>query len=765
MREANANAVRISRRRVVSPDLQGLRRAVAYTRDGEEDPNRGDSSPRMVADAIVSDLRRAVETLAGVCDGASTQDGQGFNRFDSEFGHSLARANNWTPKQARAAWKMTRKYRRQLEAVGIDWNAIPAPPRPEAVERIAAEAAEKRTPQPFVIVERVGEAVTVRFDVDEIQHRGMKIGVQLSSLSGALKSRCPTNRRFDRETGLWTVETTVENLEGLIAFVESFADGSAISPRALRSMLAQARNEVRKIEEKAETLRSLSGAADSEFEVQGLGGTLRPFQRAGVAYATRCAIPGRVIIADEPGLGKTIEALATLQSFGSFPALVVCPANAVQMWQAKAREWLPGKRVERVSVNAEIFPDADVYVINYDVLFVAKGRRGAGRKKGGSDNSVSLRPALRTLADRIGAVVFDESHYLKNPKALRTKAARKLAKNAAVRLLLTGTPAKSRPIELVPQLEILGVFKTLFQSWHHYATRYCGAYRTRYGWDVRGATNTQELHEVLTGSCYIRRRKNDVVGELPPKQRATIQLPVTNLAEYRAAHDDIVRYVGEEAERDAEFRQSIAHLEPDERRRKTAEYRASKEKKAKLAESLVRLGKLKRIAARGKLDAATAWLRDFIESGEKIVVFAYHRDVIEDVASAFGDAAVTITGDNSAVAGDIEKRFQEDESVRILVGQIQAAGVALTLTAASNVAFVELGKTSTDHDQAEDRCHRIGQRDSVTAWYLLAEGTIEVDVAELMDERRAVTDSIHDGREGASGRGIMQALLQRISAA
>ena len=182
-----------------------------------------------------------------------------------------------------------------------------------------------------------------------------------------------------------------------------------------------------------------------------------------------------------------------------------------------------------------------------------------------------------------------------------------------------------------------------------------------------------------------------------------------------------------------------------------------------MAEHLVRIETLKQLAAKGKLAAAIDWVRDFLGSGEKLVLFATHTDIVRGLAEAFD--APMIYGDTPVAERQaIVDRFQSDPECRLVVGNTRAAGVGLTLTAASNVAFLELGWTPAEHDQAEDRCHRYGQTaDSVNAWYLLAADTIDEDIAALIESKRAVVDAGTDGKESL-GESILGGLLDRLAA-
>ena len=458
--------------------------------------------------------------------------------------------------------------------------------------------------------------------------------------------------------------------------------------------------------ERGAGLVELSQAHDADFDLPAtVKGELMPFQRAGVAYALR---QRRAFLADEQGLGKTIEALVALEAAGAYPAVVVCPASLKLNWLRECGRWVPERRAAAVSGRSGELPEADIFVVNYDVLDAYV------------DAFAAREPA---------ALVLDESHYCKNPKARRTKAAIELSAAMdpdAMRLALTGTPLVNRPGELVPQLRALRRLAD-FGSGATFERRFeADAARRRLHWHLRSR-------------CYVRRRKEEVLPQLPSKRRITVPVPLTNEAEYRAVESDLITWLHE------------AVADPDQLSRRVDA--------ALRAEALVRLNALRHVAARGKLEAAVEWIESFEES-ERLVVFAHHRDIQDALVQRFPEAARVLGSDNVRVRDENVQRFQTGD-VPLCICSLEAASHGITLTAAANVAFLELGWTPAKHDQAEDRIHRIGQDRHVTAWYLLAADTIDEKIAGLIDYKRAVVGSITDGSEGAE-QAVVDRLLQDL---
>jgi len=425
-----------------------------------------------------------------------------------------------------------------------------------------------------------------------------------------------------------------------------------------------------------------------------LGGTLEPFQRAGVRYVLDAR---RTFLADEQGLGKTVQALAALEADGAFPAVVVCPASLKLNWQREAERWLPHRTRTVVSGRGGVAAGADITILNYEIVEAHSDRLRRGRPR---------------------ALVVDESHLVKNPRAKRTRAVRRLADAVAadgLRLALTGTPVMNHPDELIAQLRVIDRLGE-FGSGARFSQRFRG-----------GPGAEERLHWHLRRHCFVRRLKSEVLPQLPAKRRTVVPVALTNEDEYRLAERDVIAWL-----------QSLP-LDLDELDAKVAA--------ARRAERLAQLNALKRIAARGKLAAALAWIGDFLASEEPLVVFAHHTEIQEAVLARFPDA-LHLLGRDSGIARDAAVRaFQDGAGPQLLVCSTPVASQGITLTRATNVCFLELEWTPAVHDQAEDRVHRIGQRDAVTAWYLLAAETIDETMARLIERKRDLVAAVTDGRE------------------
>lgn len=438
-------------------------------------------------------------------------------------------------------------------------------------------------------------------------------------------------------------------------------------------------------------------------EIPGLQKPLYPFQQEGVSFIERRN--GKAIIGSEMGLGKTAQALAWLQLHPEKrPVIAVVPASLKLNWQREAEMWMEKPSVQILSGTKAKEPIVgDIIIINYDIL-----------------------PAWLGVLQGIRAqvLILDEVHAVKNNAAKRTKAVKALARGIPHILALSGTPIVNRPVEFYNALKLVDD-EGVFPSFWKFAMRYCGAKHNGFGWDFNGASNTEELYEKAR-KVMIRHSKKDVLTDLPDKTRSFLPLELSNSKEYRKAENDFIRWVRETKGEDAARR-------------------------VQSAEVMVKIEALKQLAVKGKLEQAIEWIRDFIEVDGKLVIFATHKFVIDALMGMFEDVAVKVDG--SVTGADRDKaveRFQNDESCRVFVGNIKAAGVGITLTAASNVAFLELPWSPGDLVQAEDRCHRIGQKNAVNIHYLLAAGTIEETIAQVLDKKRRVLDAVLDGKETES---------------
>lgn len=437
---------------------------------------------------------------------------------------------------------------------------------------------------------------------------------------------------------------------------------------------------------------------------------------------------GRILIGSEMGLGKTLQALSWIQLRKDIatPAIILCPASAKLSWAREALKFtqlnpvtISGRKKKAFKAFTEVDKDL-VYIINYDILFdyqeceFCKGTKLMHGEKCKKCNGKGKIPVLHKDIKKLGiqTVIIDEYHYLKTNGTARTESAKDLCKLAKHVVPMSGTPIEQKPIEIYNAIQITN--PNIFPSWWAFTKEYCDRKRTPFGWDFSGASNTKELHAILTKKLMIRRMKKEVLPELPPIIRSVVPIEI-NLNSYNKI---------------------------------VAEAQEALEKADAKAQHLTIIEKAKQAVVQLKMKDALSWVQDYIDSGQKIVVFAEHRDVVDQIADHFGKIAVRLYGGISQKAAqEAVDRFQTDPSCMVFVGS-RSAKENHTLTAAAATCFFELWWMSTWHDQAEARVSRIGQvADTTFAYYLLAADTIEEDIAEMLDRKRAIVSAVLDGND------------------
>jgi SWI/SNF-related matrix-associated actin-dependent regulator 1 of chromatin subfamily A len=471
-------------------------------------------------------------------------------------------------------------------------------------------------------------------------------------------------------------------------------------------------------EESKDENRKLSRATDLDVTIPAPEGLdYLPFQKAGIHFSK----DKNTLIADEMGLGKTIQAIGVLNLHPEYEnILVICPASLKLNWQRELSKWLVKDYTIGV-VNRKDYPEnTSIVIINYDV--VEKHREKLNEKEW-------------------DLIIIDESHYLKNPKAARTKAVLGSGKrNPGIpskhKIFLTGTPILNRPVELFPIINALDPER--WSSFFSYARRYCGAVANGWGWDFSGASNLEELQDRLRSTIMIRRLKMDVLTELPSKRRQVIELPATK--EIRDLVNKESKAWDEKDEVVENLRISLALAKVSDN---VEEYRmAMRSLQEGMSAKFTEMAKIRQQIALLKVPYIVEHVKN---ASDKVVIFAHHKAVISALKKELGDEAVVLVGDTK-----MEDRqaavdaFQNDPSILYFLGSIQAAGVGITLTSASHVVFAELDWVPGNMSQAEDRCHRIGQKESVLVQHLVMEGSLDATMAQSLIDKQEIIDRALD---------------------
>lgn len=452
---------------------------------------------------------------------------------------------------------------------------------------------------------------------------------------------------------------------------------------------------------------------DPKFRIPGIQhwDFFEQYQKDGVQIIE--AKNGRILVADDPGLGKTMQVLAWLQLRKEVRrVLIVCPATLKLNWKQEAEFWMKSPKVQIVEDLEDVKIWGEIVVVNYDILT---------RFENG-DNV--LRRDLWRIKWK--CIVLDEAHYISNKDSIRGWAIDALVSRVKHVIPITATPGnRVRQIFTLANM----IDRRIFPSWFKYAHRYCGAKKDYVGnWNFNGSSNEQELNDILSASIMLRRKKQDVFKSLEKIRRSVVLLNIDNRKEYQ--------------KRDAEGEMTFQKVE-----------------------------KLSKLAVKGKMKAALEWIKNLLESEEKIIIFAEHKEVIDTLMKEFGSIAIKIDGSvdlkqrNAAVdafqrckvcgvrkerhakSPDACKKYTYDLRKRVIIGST-AMKEGVTLTAAYHIVFLELWWNPKDHEQGEGRPYgRAGDMHGATAWYLMASETIEEKRAEIYDLKNKALERVMNGRE------------------
>lgn len=453
-------------------------------------------------------------------------------------------------------------------------------------------------------------------------------------------------------------------------------------------------------EQRAEELRR---AETTDFKIKNIKEEPYPYQRIGVEFFVNSL--GRTILGDEPGVGKTCQAVCYLAHMGLEKSLVVCPASVKYVWENETIRWTKLKPYVisgKTKLTMDIINDHNVFIINYDIL-----------KK--------FKDFLTNV--RIECMVLDEFHMVKNSSAKRTQLVKQMAAKIPSLLFLSGTPILNRPVELFNALSMLD--PATWNDWFGFTKRYCEGKLGRFGWEYKGASNIEELQQRI-GKYFLRRTKRDVLKFLPPKVRIDIPVELNPdiYKNYKLAEESFVSYL-----------QDIKKKKPEEI---TPDINTLK---------LIKLNELRQLCSAGKVESAKEIIDNIIDSGDKIIVFSTYNATLEKLQEYYGDVAVMITGKTDVKErGDIVNKFQNDGKIRVFLGGMLSAGVGITLTAASTVLFVDYDWVPANHLQAQDRLHRPGQEaEKVFIYQLYARGTIDAYMQKILQKKREIIDKLIDG--------------------
>jgi len=405
----------------------------------------------------------------------------------------------------------------------------------------------------------------------------------------------------------------------------------------------------------------------------------------------------KFILADDMGLGKTTSTIVAALETGAKKILIVCPASLKINWEREIANY--SDRSVFIAEGKKFSTEHDFVIINYDIL---KNFHDPKKKE-----------ESEILKTEFDLVIMDEAHMISNPQAQRTKIANDIAQKSTRVWLLSGTPMTSRPMNYYNLLNL--VDSPVAMNWMAYAKRYCNGFQFSVGkrkvWNVTGASNLDELRE-RTSTHILRRLKEDVL-DLPEKIITPVYL--------RLKSKDYEDLMGEYFDW----------------------YDENPEESASLTIQFSKLMKVRKVIAQEKIKNTIELAENIIEQGKKVIIFTNFTDTLNEIYNHFGKQAVYLDGSCTKFhRQNAVDEFQTNDKIKVFVGNLKAAGVGITLTSAEAVIMNDLSFVPAEHSQAEDRSHRIGQKNSTSVYYPLFENTIEGAIYDILNRKKKIISTV-----------------------
>ncbi len=425
----------------------------------------------------------------------------------------------------------------------------------------------------------------------------------------------------------------------------------------------------------------------------------------------------KYILADDMGLGKTTSTIIAALETGAKKILIICPATLKINWQREFQ--LYSDKTSYVCDGKNFSENHDILIMNYDIIKNFHDTK---------DKEKSL-----IFKSNFDLVIIDEAHYVQNVQAQRTKLINDLVKNVERLWLLTGTPMTSRPINYFNLLSL--VDSPVAKNWMAYVVRYCSGYQFKVGnrkvWNVMGASHLEELRD-RTSSTVLRRLKEDVL-DLPDKIITPVYLRLRS-KKYEEVMGDYYNW-----------------------------YEKNPEESKNLSIQFTKLTEVRQVIAEEKTQHTIEIAENIIEQGKKVIIFCNFTKSLETIVEHFGKSAVRLDGQMSKIQRqDSVDRFQEDEKVKVFVGNIKAAGVGITLTSGEAVIMNDLSFLPSDHSQAEDRAYRYGQKNNVLVYYPIFENTIEGIIYDILNTKKRIIGTVM-GDIQQDETNVVEEILKSIS--
>jgi len=405
----------------------------------------------------------------------------------------------------------------------------------------------------------------------------------------------------------------------------------------------------------------------------------------------------KFILADDMGLGKTTSTIIAALETGAKKVLIVCPASLKINWQREIANY--SDRSVYIAEGKKFSDEHDFVIVNYDILK--------------NFHDIKEKDKSEIMKINFDLVIMDEAHMISNPQAQRTKIANDIASKSNRVWLLSGTPMTSRPMNYYNLLNL--VDSPVAMNWMAYAKRYCNGFQFSVGkrkvWNVTGASNLDELRERT--STHILRRLKEEVLDLPEKIITPVYL--------RLKSKDYEELMGEYFDW----------------------YDQNPEESSSLTIQFGKLMKVRKVIAQEKINNTIELAENIIEQGKKVIIFTNFTDTLNQIYNHFGKSAVYLDGSCSKFhRQNAVDEFQTNDKIKVFVGNLKAAGVGITLTSAEAVIMNDLSFVPAEHSQAEDRSHRIGQKNSTSVYYPLFENTIEGAIYDILNRKKKIISTV-----------------------
>lgn len=454
--------------------------------------------------------------------------------------------------------------------------------------------------------------------------------------------------------------------------------------------------------------KKLKDALDSDIKISRIKGELYGFQKATVAWLINNN--GRGLVSLDMGLGKSFVSLAYIAHTKKEKTLIVSPVSMKYTWLGEVKKWTNLKAMvinSKSTINLEEYNKYDIFIINFDIL---------------------QKFCIFFKSVNFDCLIIDESTYIKNPQAKRSKTVKEISEKIESVILLSGSPLLNRVVELYTSLNILDN-----KTWNDYWTfvkRYCAAYQDRWGLNVSGASNVQELKQKID-SLIIRKKKEEVLNELPNKKFIDIPVKLDNNIQkkYQLLEASFVTYLKEVKKKSKKDIQ-----------------------KTLLAETLVKLNELRMLTSEGKINHTKERIQELIDIGEKVVVFSSFNNPLNTLKKIFDEESVLVIGSVPDTERQIAiEKFQNDSNKKIFFGGMLSANMGITLTAASTVIFIDFDWTPENMRQAYSRIDRIGQKaSSISIYQMIALNTIDQKMSSILKKKQRIIDQLIENKSKIS---------------